>query len=62
VKLADKLSAYLKCVEEAAAGNREFADAERGLLRDLTSRGDPDVDRFLATYAPSFRLTLDQLD
>ena len=61
VKLADKIAAYLKCVEEAAAGNHEFADAERGLLRDLTALADPDVDRFLATYAGSFRLTLDQL-
>jgi 5'-deoxynucleotidase len=28
VKLADKLCAYLKCLEEAKAGNREFERAE----------------------------------
>jgi 5'-deoxynucleotidase len=62
VKAADKLSAYLKCVEEAEAGNREFQDAERSLLRDLRASGDPAVERFLTTFVASFRLTLDQLD
>jgi 5'-deoxynucleotidase YfbR-like HD superfamily hydrolase len=41
VKLADKLCAYLKCLEEAKAGNREFARAEeaiRATSRRLASR------------------------
>ena len=31
VKAADKLSAYIKCIEEEQAGNREFISAERWL-------------------------------
>jgi len=62
VKLADKLCAYLKCVEEAKAGNREFERAEASIRRDLEAVGDPDLARFMATFVPSFRLTLDELN
>lgn len=62
VKLADKLCAYLKCVEEAKAGNREFERAEASIRRGLDALGDPEVDRFVALYVPSFRLTLDELN
>jgi len=62
VKLADKLCAYLKCVEEAKAGNREFERAEASIRRDLEAVGDPDVARFMTLYVPSFRLTLDELN
>jgi 5'-deoxynucleotidase len=62
VKLADKLCAYLKCVEEAKAGNREFERAEASIRRGLDALGDPDLDRFVALYVPSFRLTLDELN
>ena len=37
VKAADKLSAYIKCVEELKAGNREFESAARQ-TRDLLGR------------------------
>lgn len=62
VKLADKLCAYLKCVEEAKAGNREFERAEASIRRDLEALADPEVGRFMALYVPSFRLTLDELN
>jgi 5'-deoxynucleotidase len=62
VKLADKICAYLKCVEEAKAGNREFERAEASIRRGLEAARDPDVERFLATFVPSFRLTLDELN
>ncbi len=62
VKLADKLCAYLKCIEEAKAGNREFERAEATIRRSLEATRDPDVERFLATFVPSFRLTLDELN
>ena len=38
VKAADALDAYLKCAMELAAGNREFAVAERQL--EAKARGD----------------------
>jgi len=61
VKAADKLAAYIKCMEEKAAGNREFADAERQTLQSLNQMGLPEVDYFLRHFGASFGLTLDEL-
>jgi len=62
VKLADKVAAYLKCVEEATAGNREFARAEQALLAELANVEEPALRYFMDTFVPSFQLTLDELD
>lgn len=61
VKAADKLCAYIKCLEETAAGNREFAKAEQALQKTVESLEIPEVKYFLKTFVPSFRLTLDEL-
>ena len=61
VKAADKLCAYVKCLEETSAGNREFAEAEKVLRQSVESADLPEVRYFLATFVPSFRLTLDEL-
>ncbi|HEY2996885.1 MAG TPA: 5'-deoxynucleotidase [Methylomirabilota bacterium] len=61
VKAADKLCAYLKCVEEVAAGNREFSRAEQALRVTVEALPLPEVRYFLETFAPSLRLTLDEL-
>ena len=61
VKAADKLAAYLKCREELAAGNSEFADAEKETLALLRAMEMPEVDWFLANFAGAFGLTLDGL-
>jgi 5'-deoxynucleotidase len=61
VKAADKLCAYLKCLEEQSAGNPEFRRAERALRGAVEATGLPEVHYFLDTFAPSFRLTLDEL-
>jgi 5'-deoxynucleotidase len=62
VKAADKLCAYLKCLEEIAAGNQEFAKAEKALRAGVEELDLPEVRYFLDTFVPSFRLTLDELD
>jgi len=62
VKAADKLCAYLKCVEEIGAGNEEFAKAEKALKSSVEELDLPEVRYFLETFVPSFRLTLDELD
>ena len=62
VKLADRITAYLKCVEEAKAGNEEFARAEQAIRADLDAVEEPEVAYFLETFAPSFQLTLDELN
>ena len=61
LEAADKLCAYLKCVEERAAGNPEFANAEQTLRARIEQFTLPEVRYFLATFVPSFSLTLDEL-
>jgi 5'-deoxynucleotidase len=58
---ADKLCAYLKCLEEITAGNREFGEAEKTLRRTIEAIDRPEVRYFVETFVPSFRLTLDDL-
>lgn len=62
VKAADKLSAYIKCLEELRSGNNEFVQAERTIgetLRELKMRA---VDYFFERFIPAFSLTLDELE
>jgi 5'-deoxynucleotidase len=61
VEAADKLCAYVKCLEELAAGNPEFSRAEAVLRRTVEASPLPEVRYFLETFVPSFRLTLDEL-
>lgn len=62
VKAADKLAAYIKCVEEISAGNREFSQAERSVRAELARFDDlPAVGWFVAHCLDSFAMTLDEL-
>ena len=61
VKAADKLSAYIKCVEELKAGNAEFRDAAAQTHKALEAFALPEVAYFLDTFMDSFSLTLDEL-
>lgn len=61
VKAADKLSAYLKCVEELQAGNAEFRSAEKQIRETLDASVLPEVRYFMERFLPSFGMTLDEL-
>ena len=61
VKAADKLSAYLKCVEERKAGNAEFRSAEEQTYAALRDNPLPALDYFMDRFLPGFQLTLDEL-
>ena len=61
VKAADKLSAYIKCVEELKAGNAEFRQAAEQTRRALEASGLPEVDYVLGHVRPGFCHTLDVL-
>ena len=61
VKAADKLCAYIKCLEELEAGNREFADAARETLEGLRRLEMEEVSWFLEHFGEAFGLTLDRL-
>ena len=61
VKAADKLSAYIKCIEERKAGNDEFLSAEEQTRAVLESCGLEEVKYFMDNFIPAFELTLDEL-
>ena len=61
VKAADKLSAYVKCIEERKAGNNEFLSAEKQSRRALEESGMPEVAYFLEHFIPAFEKDLDEL-
>lgn len=61
VKAADKLSAYIKCLEELRGGNKEFLNAAEETLAALNAMDLPEVRYFLEQFAAGFGLTLDEL-
>ena len=61
VKAADKLSAYIKCIEERRAGNDEFLSAEKQTRSVLEQNPLPEVRYFMSHFIPAFELTLDEL-
>lgn len=61
VKAADLLDAYVKCISELAAGNREFEIAKRQTEQKLKQLDMPEVHYFLTALAPSFNMTLDEI-
>ena len=62
VKTADKLSAYLKCVEELKAGNMEFKKAKEQTWNALCANPSPALQYFIEHFLPGFELTLDELN
>ncbi len=61
VKAADKLSAYIKCVEECSAGNAEFKNAKEQTYKALIEMQMPEVSYFLENFGDAFGLNLDEL-
>lgn len=60
VKAADKISAYIKCVEELNMGNREFAVAEKSVKKAIEELSLPEADVFMEEFIESFSLSLDE--
>lgn len=61
LKCADRLSAYIKCVEERKAGNLEFLSAERQTLERIKSMHLKEAEYFLENFMPAFEKNLDEL-
>ncbi|WP_159881585.1 5'-deoxynucleotidase [Paenibacillus puerhi] len=61
IKAADQLDAYLKCVTELSAGNREFAIAKKQIEESMAALDMPELNYFLEHMAPSFEKTIDEL-
>ena len=62
LKAADSISAYLKCLEEKRAGNREFDAAGESIRKGLAEIALPEVQDFIREFIPSFELSLDELN
>ena len=63
VKAADKLSALIKCIEEASAGNTEFRTAMQTTQKavDQLAADLPEVRDFIEEFLPAYGNTLDEL-
>ena len=62
VKAADRLAAYVKCLEEIKSGNSEFSKAKKSIEQDLRSRKMPEVEYFFEHFIKAYSLTLDELE
>jgi 5'-deoxynucleotidase len=62
VKWADRLCAYIKCIEEKKAGNSEFNEAKDSIERQLKQIDAPEVKLFLTQFIPSYFLSVDEQD
>jgi 5'-deoxynucleotidase len=62
MKCADKISAYVKCVEELKSGNSEFIKARDTLYKDIMSIDREEVKYFMQNIAPRYQCTLDELE
>lgn len=62
VKEADKLCAYIKCLEEGKTGNTEFAKARVKIEGDLRAMDAPEVAYFMEHCIQAYELTLDELN
>ena len=62
VKAADRISAYVKCLEEYGYGNREFLTAQENIRASVSQMNMPEAEDFMREFAPSFMLPLDALN
>ena len=62
VKAADRISAYVKCLEEYGYGNREFLTAQENVRASVSQMNMPEAEDFMREFAPSFMLPLDALN
>ncbi len=61
VKAADRLSAYIKCVEEQKTGNTEFDSAARQIMASMKELHRPELDWFIDECLDAFSKNLDEL-
>ncbi|MDL2219927.1 5'-deoxynucleotidase [Ruminococcaceae bacterium OttesenSCG-928-O06] len=61
LKAADRLCALIKCLEEEAAGNSEFASAKAQQLRLLEEMDCAAANYFIRHFLPCYKKTLDEL-
>lgn len=60
VKAADKISAYIKCIEEERAGNDDFATARKLLKKAIDSFELEEVKHFMEQFVPVYGMNIDE--
>lgn len=60
VKLADRFSALIKCIEELRMGNDEFKKAKETILESIHAMNMPEAEVFEQEFLPAFYLSLDE--
>ena len=58
VKAADKIAAYVKCIDEIRLGNDEFVKAKEASEKAIKAMNLPEADIFMKEFAPAYGLTL----
>lgn len=61
LKAADTLGAYIKCISELGAGNRDFASAEKSTAEKLKRFELRSLDYFMEEFLGSYSLTIDEM-
>lgn len=62
MKYADRICAYIKCLEELKVGNKEFLKAKESIGKELSNADDETVKYFIKNVLPTFSKTLDELE
>lgn len=62
VKAADKLSAYIKCIEESNMGNKDFSKAEISLKNAVEEMDMEEIRFFMENFLDSYNRTLDEIN
>lgn len=60
VKAADRISAYIKCIEEKKMGNSDFLEAEKTIYNSIRDMKIKEADYYMKEYIPAFFKTLDE--
>lgn len=61
IKAADRISAYIKCLEEKNYGSHEFDIAGKRLLEAIEGMECKEADYFLSVFLESFGLPIDSI-
>lgn len=62
IKAADKISAYIKCIEEEKSGNKEFLKAKQSLYNEIQNMNMHEVIIFMDEFLEGYSLTLDEME
>ena len=62
VKYADKICAYIKCLDELKLSNSEFSKAEKTILEEIRAYKSAEVDYFMDNFIEAYKLTIDELE